>query len=64
MKTKYKAMVSLRTGTQVGGSHMQWVEIEAENLYDARCALGAQYGRIVQGPIAVYETPTNVYESW
>ena len=53
MKTKYKAMVSLRTGTQVGGSHMQWVEIEADNLYDARCALEAQYGRIVQGPISV-----------
>ena len=64
MKTKYKAMVSRSTGTQAGGSHMQWVEIDVNNLHDARCALEAQYGRIVQGPIAVYETPTNVYESW
>jgi len=64
MKTKCKAMVSLRTGTQVGGSHMRWVEIEASNLYDARCALEAQYGRIVQGPIAVCETPENYYETW
>jgi len=61
MKTKYKAMVSLRTGAQAGGSHMQWVETEADNSYDARCALEAQYGRIVQGPISVYETPENYY---
>ncbi len=57
-------MVSLRTGTQVGGSHMQWVEIEADYLYDARCALEAQYGRIVQGPITIIETHTSYYESW
>jgi len=51
--TKWKAQVQLKTGAASGSKHMQWVEQEAQNSYEARLAIETKYGRIVQGPIKV-----------
>jgi len=45
---RWKAQVQLKNGSS---SHLQWVEEEAQNAYEARLAIESKYGRILQGPI-------------
>ena len=60
----YKAMVNLKSGTQMNGSHMQEVTVQAVNAYDARCALEAQYGRVMTGPTQVVEHKGKYWDNW
>jgi len=51
--TKWKAQVNMKTGSSNGSTHLQWVEQEAKNSFEARLAIESKYGRIVQGPIMI-----------
>lgn len=63
---KWKAQVQLKTGQKSGSTHMQWVEMDARNSYEARLAIEAKYGRILQGPIKVSgnNDDGSFYENW
>lgn len=50
---KWKAQVILSTGSASGSSNIQWVEEHARNSFEARLAIEAKYGKLVQGPIKV-----------
>jgi len=50
---KWKAQVKLLTGRNTGSSNLQWVEEFARNSFEARLAIEAKYGKLVQGPIKV-----------
>ena len=50
---KWKAQVKLSTGTANGSFNLQWVEETARNSFEARLAIEAKYGKLVQGPIKV-----------
>ena len=64
MMHTYEAMVSLKSGTQLNGSHMQKVSVQAVNAYDARCALEAMYGRVMTGPSQVIEHRGSYWDNW
>ena len=49
----WKAQVKLSTGQASGSTNLQWVHQEARNSFEARLAIEAKYGKIVQGPIKV-----------
>lgn len=63
---KWKAQVKLKTGQKSGTEHMQWVEQEAQNSYEARLAIESKYGRILQGPIKVNgnHESGSFYDNW
>ncbi len=50
---KWKAQVKLSTGQSSGSTNLQWVEEDARNSFEARLAIEAKYGKIIQGPIKV-----------
>lgn len=50
---QWKAQVKLSTGQSSGSTNLQWVFQDANNSYEARLAIEAKYGKIVQGPIKV-----------
>ena len=49
----WKAQVKLSTGQASGSVNLQWVHQDARNSFEARLAIEAKYGKIVQGPIKV-----------
>jgi len=49
----WKAQVKLSTGQASGSTNLQWVHQDARNSFEARLAIEAKYGKIVQGPIKV-----------
>ena len=50
---EWKAQVKLSTGSASGATNLQWVFQNARNSFEARLAIEAKYGKIVQGPIKV-----------
>ena len=50
---KWKAQVKLSTGAPSGSTNLQWVEQDAQNSFEARLAIEAKYGKVIQGPIKV-----------
>ena len=61
----WKAQVKLKTGQASGTEHMQWVQQDAANSYEARLAIEAKYGRILQGPIKVGGSDAgDFYKNW
>ena len=50
---EWKAQVKLSTGAASGSTNLQWVFQSANNSFEARLAIEAKYGKIVQGPIKV-----------
>ena len=50
---EWKAQVKLSTGQPSGTTNLQWVHQNARNSFEARLAIEAKYGKIVQGPIKV-----------
>jgi hypothetical protein len=48
----WKAQIKLASGS-FGSSNLQWVHQDARNSFEARLAIEAKYGKIIQGPIKV-----------
>jgi hypothetical protein len=61
---KWRAQVKLSNGTANGSFNLQWIEETAKNSFEARLAMEAKYGKLVQGPIRVNDTGSNTGERY
>ena len=62
---EWKAQVRLSTGTQNNSFNLQWVFERARNAYEAKLAIQAKYGRLIQGPIKVNGNGTGRFiDNW